>query len=525
MGFLSKTHQPSVDPNILKSKRAMLTLPIVTILILLDTGCMMKKEGFESFLLDTGSPLTTETSITSTRPIDSGDSFRMGYGYDRLSGVRTLSCLDPTLYKLAGRNVRATSKRSVLVSSKEDLAKELNIEFNAEASATYQTITASASSKTDIMKKATFSTRTVMALLSFVHRAQSIEIEGDANFMSPASTTLLKADNKAFRLKCGDAYTKSVTTGAAVYILAQLTSKASEITDKINTEQGIKVAFDTIMSANASTKVSDETKKTLANFSITIDCISVGVNASACAEPIQAIDSENIAPVVEYMNNVKKSFAESVNSNPNMLVAIDENFEDYPRPVELADAKKFAVFYDYTPKLGIIKDLLERETAVNTICNIQKQNSCDDARKKLATQISMCARQDFWPDCNTAVADAINVVLDASKASPGTVTMYKHTGQSGRNIFLDFNRYTTDSDALQPNKIYNLAPLNFDRIATDFKANLKIGWQLRVFEKPDGGGRCFMITSGVDRGDFGWFNDKASSFRLERQGDYPTSCD
>lgn len=378
------------------------------------TGCRATNhEGEGSFIMDTGAPLTTETPLTSSRPLDSGKSFRLGYGYDKMSGERRTSCLDPTKFELQGRNVRSTESKFELVSNKDDLAKQLNIEVNAEASGSYGTVTGSASSKTQIMKTANFSSRSILGVMSFVHRAQEIEIESEYQPLAAGQLTELAANKEGFRLRCGDAYTKSVTTGAAMYVLVNVSSKTSEITDHSTTAHSVKAAFGEVFSATASTSVTKETKETLANLNISVGCFSVGISSDACASSFTAVNGDDINGIITYINNAKTAMATSVASNPGMLVAIDEIFEEYPKPSDRINEPRNEVFFDYTPRLATLRDLLESETQMNSTCSMSTSASCNELRGAFASQIKNCARQQNWADCHPDSIPAIEAAPQA----------------------------------------------------------------------------------------------------------------
>lgn len=496
------------------------------------SGCGKPKAGRDgnaSFLLDSGAPVTTETAVTSSRPLDNGKSFRLGYGYDNLSGERRVSCLDPTKYDLMGRNVRTTVTNFEIVNNKEELANQLNIQVNAEASGSYGSVTGSASTKTQIMKSAHFGNNTMMGLLSFVHRAQEIGIEDkDMDLLTEANITLLNKDNGAFRLHCGDVFTRSVTTGAALYVVVNVTSKTSEITNHTETENSIKAAFMNLYSASATTAVTAETKKTLANYHIAIKCSTVGTSADACAQAIDSANSENLSSVIDFLNNAKKAVATSVSSSPDMMVAVDEIFADYPKPGLLATKKKKDVFFDYSPQKAVVNDLLAKELVVDKICDTSSISACSEAQLTLAQQIKDCARQENWPDCDPTQVKLDKILDDSRRLAIGKVFLYQNgSGSSnhGQTMSIDFDKLVNGQSVFFPGKIYNLTDYGYNDVPSSFASTLAPGWQMRVFEAVDAGGRCYMIGTASPRIiDFGWFGHKASSFRLERVGDYPTTC-
>ena len=119
-------------------------MSILCSVALLVVSCSKQKEAIpveeESRALEQPSGDVVQNlddyEIPSSRPLDSGEPFRLGYGYDNLSGERHLSCLDQN-FTVADRVVSTSDSDFSVLQSKEDLAKKLNIEINAEASGSY----------------------------------------------------------------------------------------------------------------------------------------------------------------------------------------------------------------------------------------------------------------------------------------------------------------------------------------------------------------------------------------------------
>lgn len=478
-----------------------------------------------SFLMDSGEPLTTETAITSTRPLDSGKSFRLGYGYDKMSGERRLTCLDELKFSLVGRNVRSTDTTFTLVNNKEDLAKVLNIEVNAEASGSYGLVSGSISSKTQIMKNAVFNTRTVLGVMSFIHRAQEIEIESEYQNLNLDAGLLLETDNESFRLKCGDAFTKSVTTGAAMYITIEVSSRNREISANTSTTNSVKAALGEIANVSASASVSQETKQTLANLTMTVSCYSIGITTDACSGSFTSTNADDIAGVINYLSEAKKAMNASIQSNPNMMVGIDEVFEDYPKPADKLKTPRDEIFFNYSAQLNTLKGLIDKEIEMRSLCEFSSSKACEQLPTVFAEQVKYCARQELWVDCHPEKISLNQIVDESKKEAIGNFVMWEHI-QSGKVINIDFDKAEDAPVRFDPDVIYDLEPFRFARIATTFQTNLSPGWQVRLFEWAGGQGRCLLI-SGSDPAvkQVGKFNDLASSFRLERQGDYPQSCE
>ena len=498
-------------------------LVVSMIVATLGSGCKTaQSQG--SFVMDTGAPLTTETAVTSTRPLDNGQSFRLGYGYDSISGQRHSSCLDPTKFSIVGRNVRSTDMHFSIINNKEDLAKELNIQVNAEASASYGSVTGSATSKVNILKKSSFSDHSVMGMVTLLHRAQTLELESDGDIITSAQSATLLSDSKAFRRRCGDVYTRSATTGAALYITVNIEAKSNMISDHVGTEASIKAAFANLISASTSTSVSKDTQKTLSNFTLSMSCSSVGTSSDACAQPIVATNADDLASIIDFLNKAKTSFAASVDSNPNILVAVDELFQDYPKPDEASETKKFEVFYDFNSQLKIVQNLLQTEMKVNNYCGNIQYPSCDKTRAALASQIKNCAIQDDWPDCDPTQVSADALIKEVGAADRGIVVLSSWSGIATKTLTLDFNSNNAKGAPLMANKIYNLTDLNYQDRASIYDADIKAGWQLRLFEHVNGLGRCFLLTPANKKGHFGWFSTLASSFRMESAKEHEEVC-
>ncbi len=508
--------------------QALLTLSLLT-------ACKLGKSGDSqdgSLVLDTGDPLTADTGLTSARPLDSGETFRLGSTYDMLSGERKLSCLDPTKYKLRIVNVHATDSTYSIVSSKEDLARKLDIQVNAEASGSYGAYTGSTSSKVNILKEATFNSRRVMALLTFYHHAQELSVQGETrDVLTAEAQDLLATDSKAFRERCGDVYTKAVTTGAYLYITLTLESKDSFTKDTSSTHAEVSggTAIAEIFRAKSSTDISKESSQTLSQFRISLGCSSVGMSSDPCAESPANINAEDLNGVVTYIAAAKRAASASISnsSDPSTkkLTAVVEKFQEYPKPLERQDEKLFDIFYDYRERLKLIDTLIGKEGEVNYACNYQKDKSCNEIRTALASHIKYCARQELWADCETDITKISKLVEDVVGRGGGSIVIYEHGGREGRRLTLDFQEFLRNPNGIQPDKIYNLKDFRFASIGSQYDANLKNNYQVRFFEKEDGQGRCYLVKDYFKMGHFGWFNDKAQSFRLEKADSYKAVCD
>ncbi len=502
--------------------------------LFISSACQDTNFGAEdsSFVMaSTGEALSSETEIISSRPADDGSSFRIGYGYDRISGKRFLSCLDSEKYQLAGRNLMETESEITIVDSKEHLATVLDMEINVEASLSLGFISGGYSSKTKILREATFNDRSIVALMKLSHRAQEIGIDSSYEVLSDESIALLKESPEAFRLTCGDAYTRRVATGGSIFILLNLTSNDSDIHNREEVSSTIKAGLGGIFSTTINTNTINDLKNALSSFQVSAHCTSQGITADACGQTFSNASGDNLlAKVTSYLNSSREKALASFSNHPEKFVAIDEGLEDYEKPIDMTGISRSEIFYNYGLYHGHVQILLWVEKDVYAKCRNKNLYVCNRFFELLADQFYYCSRQEQWVDCNpSSLGSILTAVTDATtekKVSIGVVTLYEHhengvTG--GKKFVINFDK-EDGPNQFKPDQIYDLGDWNWNDLATGYHSTLSAGWQLRMFEHHDGGGRCYMIRGGNRVINFGWFNDKATSFRLERVGDYPNSC-
>ncbi|MFW7382115.1 MAG: hypothetical protein ACOH5I_25140 [Oligoflexus sp.] len=324
-----------------------------------------------------------------------------------------------------------------------------------------------------------------------------------------------------------------MNTGAAIYVVIDMQSKNENVKNSVDTINSVRAVFGGIFSANASVAASTEQQELLQTFNITVTCHSIGANSSACSQPIAGIDPTNFNPLVEFVDRVKAELSKSIETQPELFVSVDETLEEYPKPEGMKEMKRSDIFMDFSSQAQIVRQLLDREIQVHLICNVMKLKSCVDVQVALANQIRYCARQETFVDCDPELASIDKLLSEVATqtvpdTSIGRVTFWDHfrNGVPGGKVFVaDFDRPASDPITFKPNQIYNLTDHGFNDIATGYQSTLREGWQLRVFEHINGGGRCWMVGAADPQiHGFGEFNDKASSFRLENVGQYPASC-
>lgn len=412
------------------------TATTAALLIALGSGCKTSKSSEQESRVNEADRAAAgaSTEIRSARPLDEGQTFRLGQGYDRLSGERRpVSCLDPTKYTIRQYASQVVNTTFELVETKEELAKQLNIEVNAEASGSYGSASGEISNKTNILKNANFSSRSMMGIMKFEYYAAQLDLEATESPFTAESLSTLSSSKENFRLTCGDAYTRSVKTGAATYVLVHVSSESSEITQDTQTKTSVKAAFGELMSASATASVGDKTKQTLSKFSISSSCSSYGVDVDVCAGAVNIGSGDDISGLVGFINKAKADTANSVSKHPELLVAIAETFEDYPKPLDKASLPRAEVFLDYSSHLHDILTLIGKELAMSAACENRSLPGCDNWESSYAKLISSCARQREWPDCKPDQAPPVPEIPVEQRDCPA-YTFRK----ASRHTFVEF---------------------------------------------------------------------------------------
>jgi hypothetical protein len=232
-----------------------------------------------------------------------------------------------------------------------------------------------------------------------------------------AAADLLQKSPADFRLQCGDAFSRSVSTGAAVYVIVELQSKSADTQTTRDTNNAVKEAFSALFSASLSAAISKEQQQTLQAYEIKMSCHSVGANSSACSQAVTDIDPNNISPLLTYVEKVKAEFSKSIESQADLFVSINEVLEEYPKPIGLEGKNRQEIFIDFSPQAAVVRELLDREIQINQLCNIKQLKSCPDLRLALAKQMRYCARQETWVDCSPSMV-SLDKLLAEAQAPP-----------------------------------------------------------------------------------------------------------
>jgi hypothetical protein len=241
--------------------------------------------------------------------------------------------------------------------------------------------------------------------------------------------------------------------------------------------------------------------------------------------PAIDLDETNKA-IVDAIKSAKMALANDIDSKNNIVV-VSESLAEYDVPA-LFEAKKFSdIFYDFKPNLNTLQAWLKIQDRVQNICAKAPNSSdlCEQTNNFVSRQMEQCALQRYFDakTCRLPTLSDVAPVMELNDA--GTITFFEHGGAQGRSLTLTFDDIygiKGDETKLLANTIYNVRDDRFgvglEDILSNFNSTgIKKGWQLAVFEHPDGQGRKFLVKNGQNLGHFGReFNDMMSSFRLER---------
>ena len=450
---------------------------------------------------------------------------RIGDGYDVLTGVDKNSCLDATKTTIRTYPLNRATDTLYLVSSRSELAEKLNLEVSANVSGTYNGVTPDISAKTAMLRETSLSSNSITAVAEYRYLKDEITIYDSVSILAEDKIALLKRDNLEFRRQCGDKFTRKIKTGASLFLIFSAEKIEQTNASKTEIETALKVGIGTLVNVGGGEKLSSEQKRIIANFRISTKCYSEGTSAHPCADNMLnttgvSLDDNN-SSILDRIKAAKMSLANDIDSGRNIIAVSDEKVP-YEIPEEIADKNQFTVFFDTRDFAIKMKAWLKLEEQTTALCEAitSLADECSTANAKIGHEIDNCSAQPnlLAKRCRLPNPDEFAPILSANNA--GSVTLYEHGGAAGRQLLLKFENIYTGYSSLRRDAIYNLnsADFGFDDITSCFSSiNLKPQWRLILFEYAGGSGRQAIITAGQAYGDTpAWFNDKASSFRLER---------
>lgn len=468
--------------------------------------------------------LSFDADKDSPKPIDYASLFWLGDGYDALSGERRATCLDSDKVEFRSYPINQALDTLDLAVNREELSRKLNVEMNAEASGTWEAITATPSVKASILRETEITTSSVVALARFRYVKNRVSLYQSPAPLSPERLADLQADKSLFREQCGDKFTRSIRTGAELILVinAQQVKNTRHSASQIS--HTVKLGFGNIVGINQSQNFTNDEKEILESFRISTRCYTNGASAQPCGDNDLNLTGVTMsdAGIISRINAAKKTLAADIDEGKNVVV-LDEELETYPVPAAERGKAPEQVFFDYQAQLSNIQKWLKLESKTQLICDSvhDLENACDLARDTIAGAIAACADFTLWPrgQCRAPHADDLSHLLAQSDA--GSVVLYEHGSRRGRQLRLEFNDIYDRESWIKPNVLYDLGEQRFQvfvDILSCVDTDIKNGWRLIFYEHPDGSGRQWSIDSGVKgytnvgRG----FNDKASAFRLVR---------
>ncbi len=322
----------------------------------------------------------------------------VGDGFDTLSGHRRSSCLDKDKTVIRSYPLNRAVDTLYLVGSRSELAEKLNVEVSAEASGTYKTFTGNGSVKTSILRETSISSNSVTAIAEYRYLKDEIMVYDSVPTMAADKVALLAKDKAELRRECGDKFTRKVNTGASLYLIFKADKVTQTSNNQNQVESALKLGFGTLLGANGSTKLSDEQKKIVSNYTISCKCYSEGTSAHPCADNmlnatgIDVDDKDNT--ILERIKSAKMALANDIDNGRN-IVTVSEELEQYDVPSELRPRGLFEVFFDYRSFLEKIQQWLKLEDEVSPLCSAINflRPECEAATKTLSSEIENCADQ------------------------------------------------------------------------------------------------------------------------------------
>ena len=456
-----------------------------------------------------------------------GSHFHIADGYDVLEGKYRSSCLDTGKTTIRSYPVHRAQDSLYIVYSKADLLEKLNLDINLQASGTKDLFTGGGSVRSSLVSETDFAGDSIVAIAEYRYVKDQVDVYDSVPQLSTKALGLLKSGDKlGFRRECGDEYTTSIKTGASLFLVFRAERASQTIRTAAEVETSLKVALGSIFGLNNESKITSEDQKIISDYRISSKCYSEGTSAHPCADHLLNLSSltlgENVEEILKRIKGAKHDLANSVDTKDD-LVTIDETRQAYEVPSSFGTIDRFSLFFDYGQNLATIKEWLEVEEQMLAVCNaIERTNpECSKARLLTSAGLENCAIQQNFQlgRCAAPKPNAFDDVLSLRNA--GTIVLFEHGAESGRKLALAFDDVLSTTSKLQANVIYNLADPrfgSFDNIVSSLQADqLRQGWQLVLFEGPNATGQKMMIPAGSPYmdADLG-FNDKASSFRLER---------
>ncbi len=478
-------------------------------------------------IASTDSVLNDQPNLASEahQPSDSRDIRWLGDGYDVLKGARRGSCLELESMRYRSYPINQVSDTMEVAFSKEELAQKLNIPMNAEVSGTYQGVTFSPLLKANILRDTSVTSNALVAFASFVYLKDRISIYNSVPSLDPVPLAQLGEGKKEFREHCGDKFTRSIRTGAALFLIVRAEQMEESNHSSHDIQEAFKVGLGQLFGITQSVQLTTDQKSILSHFRLSTSCYSHGVSAHPCADNQLNFSGFTVtdASVFARVGAAKKALADAA-MDTKVPAVLEEDLESYPVPPEYRASGSNQVFFDYKPYLAKIRDWMRLEERVLAICHSVfrdlSSDACIAANDSIGVELAACAdlSDGSLDRCRSPGPNEFAETLDL--ANGGSVELWDRTKSRGRVLKLDLSSLLNRGSRMRANVLYTLHDDRFefgDKLSS-VTVSLKEGWQLILFEHEDGTGSKWVIRPhGTHTVDFPrWFNNKASSFMVKR---------
>jgi hypothetical protein len=390
------------------------------------------KKNWERGLLTlmTGTALTigchrADTSSMSGSSLPEATArYNAGDGYDLLTGEIKGSCLNefqPNEFQADPYN--AVIDTTDVVTSREDLARKLGMEANAEMSAIASSVP-KVSLKASILRDAKFSKKNITLLWRFEHSSQQVySPTAEVRFKPEVERWLRQKEKIRFRENCGDRYIDSVTLGASLYLVFSVEAVSHDSIDVNKMSSEIEGSFKGLFSAKKGTSIDSEKKKTLENLRISTSCRSSGLSATPCSiNDLSVIGmeltDETIARLNSAISKARDTVREEVNAGKNR-VEISRTYRPYPVPSELGDHS--TAFFGVAPYYERLQSWLKIEGEKNEICALSEvtKGECDRLSDVFKKAFFSCSQNHVLVSyCSAPPANLLGKLKEIAKSGP-----------------------------------------------------------------------------------------------------------
>lgn len=330
--------------------------------------------------------------------------YNLGDGYDMLAGDIKGECLNFSSDSLS-ENLSSSTQASVeIVKSSDELATSLSVEGSAEVAYAGNQI----STRSGLVRKANFSSGNITLLVALKYVHSQIYYKDYAPQYKPEMAAWLRTGKKdRFRHACGDRYIDSVTHGAARYVVISAQEMTQNNESSSHMEAELKATIKQLINVSGSTKVNQEQKKLLSNFSISVSCHSEGVSPKTCSygalnAAALNIDEQSIKDLQGSFQQSAKDFADEISAPDHAFTELSRTYASYPVPRNL-DKKSSDVFFDYEKIMKLQKNWVHLLQDVNDLCEDSRgenmTKACTKAHQTIQEKARFCMENDKLDRC------------------------------------------------------------------------------------------------------------------------------